>query len=315
VTSSYTVLLSLMTYDSNGNKTGFPNVTFTDESSKPFEITESVAPNSTVTLFNGTRTTSIGPSTVFTLTLSPLVIDPLYRLTWSAGTNPVLRTDRAVDLTGRNIAVTMLANETVNVDALANDFAGVLVGDTVCIPGLLTGDVAGPFNEANVGFWQVLNKNNTSSQLQLARTPEAGFSGITETVTVTSAAQFFVYSPGPIQIGDYVNIVNGFSSPVCRTWKVQSVTSRWFEIMASDPLPSLEVGTAGAQMDFYSQNKRFFYLLVDQEGEATVNGVMNRVSPSQAGYMSGLLAKSGPSYSLSVTNKSAQPMNVKVRGT
>jgi len=312
--TSYNVLLSLLTYDSNNNKTGFPNVSFTDESPLPFEITETVPPGTTLSLFNGTRTVSIAPSTVFTLTLSPLVIDPLYRMTWTAGTNPVLRTDRGVDLTGRSVAVTMLANETVTVDALVNDFSGVLVGDTVCIPGLLTGDSAGPFNEANVGFWQVLSKNNTSSQLQLARAPSTGFSGITETVTVTSASQFFVYSPGPVQIGDYVNIVNGFSSPVCRTWKIQSVTSRWFEIMASDPLPSLEVGTAGASMDFYSHNKRFFYLLVDQEAEATLNSVMTRISPSQAGYMSGLLAKSGPSYSLSVTNKSAQPLSLKVRG-
>lgn len=311
----YTILLSLLAYDLAGNKLGFPNFSINSDSEpKTFEITESVAPNTSLTLFDGTRTTTIGISTVFTLTLSPLVIDPVYRMTWTGGTNPSLRTDRNVDLTGRSVTITLLANETVTVDALANDFATVLVGDTVCIPGLLTGDIAGPFSEANVGFWQVLGKNPTSSQLQLSRRPNASFSGITETVSVTTVGQFFVYSSGPIQVGDYVNIVNGFTVPVCRTWKVIEVTSRWFEIMASDPLPALEVGTAGASLIFYNQNKQFCYLLVDQESDVTCNNVNMRISPIQPGYLSGLFSKSSPIYSLSVTNKSAQPMNVKVRG-
>lgn len=308
--------VSLVAYDSQGNRVDFPSLFLVDESSSPLPYREAVAlqPGGSYTFFDGTRTTGADGTTVFTLALSPLVLDPVYRFTWTGGTSPALRTPRAVSLAAVATTVTVNANETATFAAPAATFAAAQVGDSVFVPGVVTGDSASPFNEANAGFWTVLAKNGAASQLQLARRVGESFSAFGETVIPVSASDFVVFGPGPVQVADYVRVV-GFSAAVNRTWRVREVVPTWFEVVASDPLPSAEVGAAGTPPTFYSQAKRLLGVTTDQQVDPTVNGVaLPRLVPVSPGSVPGVLLETGPVFSLAVTNASANVANVSAWG-
>lgn len=308
--------VSLVAYDAQGSRTEFPELFITDESSPPLPFRESIAlqPGASYTFYDGTRTTAADATTVFTLSLSPLVLDPVYRFTWSGGTNPALRVARATNLAAVLTTVTVNANETATFSAAAGTFSAAQVGDSVFVPGVVTGDPAGPFSEANAGFWTVLAKNGTGSQLQLSRRAGESFSAYGETVTPGAAGDFVVYGPGPVQVGDYVAVV-GFSAPVNRTWRVREVVPTWFEVVASDPLPSSEVGTAGTPPAFYSQAKRIAAVAADQQLDLVVDGVQQpRLAPVSPGSVPGVRLQTGPTFSLVVTNASANVANVSVWG-
>lgn len=267
----------------------------------------------TVTFFDGSRSIGGDSTTVLTLSLSPLEVDPIYRFTWTSGTAPGFRTARSVDLSGQSVSIQLNANQTVTVTGPAGSFASAQVADEVLVPGVLTGDASGPFSEANVGFWVVLAK--TSSTLQLARRATASFSGVTETVAVVTTGQLQVFAPGPVQVGDYVDVLASFSAPVRRSYQVTEVSPAWFEVVASDPLPSLEVGTAAAPPIFYSNAWKVAWLQVDQEATYSLNGgAAQRLAPLVPGSTAGDFWTTGPVWSLSVTNRSAQILNASLRG-
>jgi len=310
-----TLTVGLTAFDAVGRKVDFPTLYITDEvAPQPYQQTLPVPPSTTVTFFDGTRSISANSTTVFTLTLSPLVLDPVYRLTWTAGTAPMLRTPRYVDLTDLLVTITVNANETATFASDDGIFSAVQVGDTIFIPGVSTGDPAGPFSEANCGFWNVLARSTDGSTMQLARRAGQPFSALGELVTVIAVGDLVAFSSGPVQIGDSVYISAGFSQPILRTWRVRELTATWFEIVASDPLPSTEVQTAGTPPVFYSSAKRALVLTVDQEADAVINGVSRRLSPPSPGSVPAVLALTGPVYSLSVTSRAAVAANAAAWG-
>lgn len=266
-----------------------------------------ILPGATKLVFDGTRTTTVGVNTTFGITLSPL--DPSrYRFTYGSGTNPTLRTDRAIDLTGVATTFTINANATANIGTASPAFAGVVVGDTIFVPHTTTGDTANVFSAANAGFWTVIAVLSTSN-LQLARQAGEDFSGTTETQTPVSAAQVQAFSASGVQSGDAVDISAGFSFQ--DTFVVDRVTANWFEIISSKAIPS-EVGVApGASgMVFYTDTKSFLYIEVDQEAVVRLNGTSNnadRLSPREPGSltMPGVFMKTGPVWALSIVNRSS----------
>ncbi len=314
MTSQYILQLALATYDAQGQKTTPPATTIYAPASFPYEQGATILPGASYTFFDGSRAIAADSTTAFTLSLSPLAMDPLYRFTWSGGTVPQLRISRAVDLSTHTITLTLNANQTLSVAASSGNFASAQVGDQVLVPGVLTGDTAGPFSEANVGFWVVLAKDGSSATLQLTRRSSESFSGLSESVTVASAAQFQVFAPGPVQVGDAVDVSAGFSVAVKRSYVVWEVSPTWFEVVVSDPLPILEVGVAGTPPTFYSNPKKVIWLQVDQEALVQVNGGSQRLAPVVPGQVSGQWLSTGPVWSLTVTNRSAQSMQAKVVG-
>lgn len=312
--NTFLLSLGLLYFDRQNVKWPTPALSISGASAGLYQQPVTVAPGDTLSVFSGARSISADSSTVFTMTLSPINVDPIYRFTWTAGTAPGLRVARAVDLSAQTVAVTLNANETVTVAASAGSFSSAAVGDNVFVPGVGTGDPAGPFSESNVGFWVVLSKDGTSSSVVLSRRAGESFSGVTESVLVSSAGQLRVFSSGPVQRGDSVDVVAGFTAPVLRSYVVHEVTATWFEVVASDPLPPSEVGTGGTPPAFYNSAKAAILVTVDQECALSVNGVSERVAPVLAGSVPGFYAKSAPVYSLSITNRSAQVLSARVVG-
>lgn len=283
--------------------------------SKPY----TVDPGATIAIFDAVRSTTVDGTTSFNVALSPL--DPSrYRFSWVAGTNPGLRVDRGLTLNGIAITFTTATNNTVDVTVpnLASfDFTGVVAGDIIFVPGATTGDSANVLSILNLGYWQVLAVLS-SKRLTLARPYGSDFTGVTETQVLTADSQFQAFSSNGVQPGDSVNISSGFSLVTQKTFEIVAVTSTFFEVVSTTPIPaesSIEPTASG--LVFYNGAKSFLYVEADQECVIRVNGDSGnsqRLSPIEAGNTErpGQYLKRGPTWSLSIVNRSAVSMNVMV---
>ena len=275
-----------------------------------------IDPGATLAIFSGVRTTSIDNTTQFLLSISSLSPD-LYRFTYNAGTLPVFRTDRGLTLNGQTLTLLVNANQTLQVTASTTGaFASVVIGDTIFIPGVSTGDVSGPFNPLNEGEWQAIGLDSTHTILQLVRPPGSAFSAYGEADVLTANSQFQAFSAAGIQIGDSVAISMGWALPVLRTFVVEDVNPKWIQVTSTLPLPVAQLGTpTAAGMIFYSNAKRFLKVEADQECVLQQNGDTSnlcRLSPWQAGDPNNIAeyTKVGPTWSLSVVNMSNTVANV-----
>lgn len=276
-----------------------------------------VPPGGTRLVFDGTRTTTIDGTTAFDLNLAKAE-SARYRFTHRAGTAPGLRTDRGLDLTGISLVVTAQRNGSLLVEALSGTpFADLQAGDEVFIPGMTTGDVAGPFSVMNEGRWSVLGQDGSSVTLVRVGADELG---VSESANVTPSApeQFFAYSADGVQVGDKAEISAGFAAPAQCVFELLAVTSRWFEVVSTSPLAeqyNIIPGTTGLR--FYSSAKRFLRVEADQECVLQLNGDTSssmRLSPWTAGDAAQVaeFTKVGPTWSLRAVNRSALPLNLTV---
>lgn len=281
----------------------------------PTGIPHAVDPGASLNLFSGVRSLSTDGTTALRLDLSPLA-STRYRFTWTGGTDPVLRQARALILSGRNVVVVVNSNLSVTFTTQAGDFGVVQVGDVIFIPDTTTGDAAAPFNPLNTGYWSVLAVDGAGAWVQLARPTGAGFLAYPETVAVTANAQVLAYGAAGVQVGDSVNLSAGFTAPVQGAYQIVAVTSKWFEVVATQPLPSAISATPGAAgFQVYTSAKRYVRFEADQSCCIRLNGDTgnsNQLTPwapadpdQTASY-----EKVGPCWSATVVNLSSQSLNI-----
>ena len=276
-----------------------------------------LAAGETRTIFSGVRSTAIDGTSAFSVALSPL--DPTrYRFAFTGGTNPVLRTDRALTLSGIAVSIVVNANASVNMTlpgGSASTFAAVQAGDIVYLPGTSTGDAASAFNALNTGYWQVLSVV-TSLNLALARLSGEVFEATAETVTPADSTSVQAYSAAGVQVGDSVEVSAGFASVTLQSFDVVAVTSTWFEVTSTLPLPA-ETGIVptAAGLSFYRYTKSLVYIETDQEVVIRTNadtGSTQRLAPFEAGNPDkvGAYMKTGPTWSLDILNRSTREARV-----
>lgn len=273
-----------------------------------------LAPGETRSIFNGSRTTTIGFNTAFDVTMLDATT---YRFEWSGGTAPGLRTQRAVAITNTQVTMTVNNNSTVVMQAggIVPVFGNIATGDCVYI--FSPSDGATPFNPANAGNWIVLSA--AAQKLILARPVTEAFNGVTETVTVnnTSSGPILAYSASGVQAGDMVEIMGGFQAPTQKSYKIIGATSNWFDVSSVSPLPEeTNVVPGMGSIMFYSQAKLFVRCEVDQDAELVINGGSPgiRVSPLVAADQSGIgwFENFGSVWSLSITNRTPYELNASV---
>ncbi len=281
-------------------------------------------PGETLTAFSGSRTLTSDVTTEFTLTLNPMLTST-YRLTSTAGTAPGFRTDRALTLNAEAVTVTVNNNSTVDFSLQStapNDFASVVVGDTLFLPSTATGDSASPFSSLNVGFWVILAKGPVSSvankKLTLARLPGEVFEGMSETVTVAADVQVQAFSSAGVQVDDTLEISAGFSPVTRNTYTVSKVTSKWIEFVSTLALPlEADIAPDVSGITVYTNAKRFVHVEVDQEAVLRLNGDTgntNRLSPRAPANEDkmGHMEKWGIVWKLDVVNLSASTMTLNI---
>lgn len=282
--------------------------------SNPRAVPVSVLPGQEVTVFNGSRTLGSDPTTQYTISLSSLNSNS-YRLTWTAGTAPVFRTDRSLILSGVAVTVALNGNATVTmtIPSLPVTFASVQAGDTIFIPGLSTGDAAGPFSTMNEGNWTVLT--SAAQSLTLMRPEGTDFQAVAETATLTAHSQLQAFAADGVQVGDTLDLIAGFSVASRKTYAISSVNAKWVEFFSSTPL-ALEAdvapGTAG--LAIYSSAVRFLRVESTQECALRFNAdtASNfRVSPIPSiGW--GWAEKFGSTWGLKIVNLSGTRLDALV---
>lgn len=283
-----------------------------DPRSQAYEI----LPGSSLTVFNGTRATTLDGTTAFSVTLLPINGSASqYRFTFTGGTNPTLRTGRNIAASGVIFTMTANANATLGVHASASIFGSIVPGDSVFIPNTTTGDSANVFSVLNSGYWQVLAVAS-GTDITLVRPVGQAFSGASETQTPVANSQFRAYSAAGVQIGDSVDINAGFNVGTRKVFEVVNVTDAFFEVVSSAPL-ALEAGIlpGATGMVFYSDSKQFLYIEADQEVAVQLNGdtgQTQRVSPVDPSDPTrpGVYFKHGPTWSLTLVNRSVSLVNV-----
>lgn len=285
----------------------------------PQQVNYTVAPLSSLTVFDGTRSTSISGSTQFNLAISTLSSDR-YRFTWSGiGTNPAFRTNRNLTPVGHTITWGVNVNQTASLTSSAvGEFTAVVVGDVLFVPGVTTGDIASPFSVLNEGFWSVIAKDGASTVLQLARPSGTDFSAFGQAVVSTANTNLIAYSSAGVQVGDSVSISVGFSAPVLKTFIVDVVTPTWFEVVSTAALPVAETAVPTATgMIFYTNGKRFIKIEADQKSVVRTNGDSTDNTQLEPWYVGDATfvaeyVKTGPTWSLVVVNKSTNEMSLLV---
>jgi len=291
--------------------TSLINLPFENAGTLPVEL----PPGATQTVLNGTRSLTIDGTTVFSLISSPLSASR-YRIFATGGTAPGFRTARAVTLNSIAVIVTVAANLTVSVAAQSGTpFSAIVAGDQVFVPGLSTGDPAGPFNSLNEGWWTVLTASSTV--LVLTRGTGA-FSATSETVTPTDDVSFFAFSPSGTQIGDTLRLSAGFVASALSSYEILAVTAGWVEFQGLLPLANQTgIEPTAAGVSIYTSAKRLLLIETDQEIVVQLNGgtdLSNVVTPILPGNcrFTGVFMKFGTVWQVTLINNSSATANVSV---
>lgn len=258
-------------------------------------------------IFDGTRTTTIGTNTQFSVAM----VDATgrYRITWTGGADPGLRASRAVNVSGIELSLNFLANKSLVITAASGTpFSAIQSGDQVYI-------APGEFSSGNEGFWSALA--STGGTVTLVRFSGDDSIGVTETVTPSSATSISAFASAGVQPGDKVEISSGFAPALRRTFRVEAVTGAWFEIFSTSALPAQSGIQPGGGMKFYTSAKKYIRIEADQECTVRINSDTtdnNRISPWVAGDFKqvGEYSKTGPTWALTLVNKSSVALNVVV---
>lgn len=277
-----------------------------------------VPPNSSLSIFDGTRTLTVDGTTTMSVALVSGTPDH-YRFTVTGGTAAGFRTDRALNLNGGTVAVAVNANgsATFTITAGAVNFNAVQVGDVFYVPPA-TEIGTQPFNPANTGLWTVLAR--TASVLTVTRI-DTDFEAANETgIVVSNQNQAQAFSSTGVQVGDTLQVVAGFVSSTQRTFQVVGVTPTYLEVLSSQAVADesgILPGSSGIVV--YTNAKTFLHIEADQECVVRVNGDtgdFQRVSPLQAGDMrsAGAYERNGATWQLVLVNKSPKPLNAVVIG-
>lgn len=283
----------------------------------PATVPHKVGASTETTCFDATRSTGVDSTTAFTLSLSTQAPD-LYRVSWTGGTDPVLRTARSVTTNGVALTLTVQGNGSLLLTAgTGTPFATTQAGDELMISGTLTGDSAGVFNALNQGRWTVLAIGSAGANVTLARPAGTEFQGASEVVTPADNTNLTVYGQVGVQPGDTVVISGGFAAVTQKTYEVEDVTSGYFEVRSSLPLPAeSSITPHAAGISFFADGKRYIQVEVDQQATLRINGVL--MGADMVPWMAGdpqqvaSFSLTGPVYSLGIVNKSTSTLNAVV---
>jgi hypothetical protein len=270
-----------------------------------------VAAGTETILWDATRPLGVDGTTELDLSLSPLSPDR-YRLAWSgSGTAPVFRVERNFGAATNTLTLSPAANATVVVTGAGPTYAAVSVGDVVLIPGLATGDPAGSFDPANVGYWAVIGRGVNS--LTLARPAGESFSAVGE-VVVVDVNEFIVFAPDGVQAGDALRISAAFS--FAATLRVLAVAPNWVDLQSTAPLAAETAIPTTTGLVIYSDAKQYIFLDATQSVEVKVNqqtagAPVDPVDAASTGGR-GLYVRTGATWKLSVANSGAVTATVRV---
>lgn len=265
-----------------------------------------------LTLLNGLRTMTFDGTT--RITVSNLV-DDTYRFAFTAGTDPTFATNIPLSFVGQTLTVTVGTNQTVTLTAGSASFAGVTEGSYVYIYSP-TDNPSAAFSVLNSGVWVVM-ANGSDTTLTLARPTGTSFSATPESITASATGNMIAYTLGNVQVGDKMRIITPFALASRATYTVESVTSKWVDVVSTVALVGEVVAPSTTGMVFYVGGKRYIRVEANQRSQIFFNGDTNNnqeLEPWQAGDLKFMAwqERVGPVWAASITNLATVPMVVNV---
>lgn len=271
-----------------------------------------IASGETLSIFNNIRTTGIGASTEFDLTL----VDPSsnqYKLAWSGGSAPIFRTDRLLALNSTS-EITVTQNGSVTT---YTSTSGTLMTTTdVQVGDILKIDDQSGLSISNRGTFVVLSKTATSLSVQ-------NTNGVAEVGTVLDVNGFIAFSNGSgnqIMVGDKIRINAGFSPASYGTYEVTDVAPTWLTFLADPALglpqeSGIIPGVNGIAV--YGNSKSFVMVATQRPVIVRCNGSTadsEIVSPAEIDNPDrpGLFLKTGTTYSLEIKNTGISSVSIVV---
>jgi hypothetical protein len=271
-----------------------PSVKFTDlkwsmlglPTDQPQMVPIALSPGTSQTILNVTRTLSFSGGTSFTIASVAGTSDTQLQASFGQRTG---RTDGDATtqwaLTRSNMLVKLLYTGT----GVAPNFNTIQIGDGVTL------DVG--FNTFNQGDFVIVNKGSNFVEF-------VNPIGVNETVT----AHAEIYSNGPVQVGDVLDISNSiFSYPNQGQFKITRVTDTFVQFSNPQLVPETVTGITSGLV-IYPTASKWMLLAIDHRVQVSFNGsssFTSEVEPPVDGDIAnnpGLLLKRGKIFQLDITN-------------
>jgi hypothetical protein len=257
----------------------------------------------TLNLFSGLVNISDDNTTTYNIALKAGTSNS-YKISHNAGAAPIFRAARTTgaDATTQ-ITVTkngpILTFASTGGTALALLLGGVLVGDEVRI--------GGNFNTSNKGKFKLIARTATSFQVENA----AGQAEGPITLGVDFATILEIFSSAGVQVGDKVELEDGFSSVTLGTYEITDVNPNYIIIYNIKSLP--EETNINTELKIYNNSKKFLYVETNKKLSMLINGIsVGNIEQMNAGtsLKKGIFMKSGSMYQASITNASSEEASV-----
>lgn len=279
--------------------------------SKPKSENFTIQPNSDITVFDGSRVTSIDGTTQFDV-LKPNSSENKYRFKHVSGTSPEFRTARAIGIDNTS-QFSISTNGPLMV--LTNTGGAALATGSIQIGDILRLDSGVGCSNANAGTFTIIAKTSNSITVNNTNASSQSF-------TVLDSDKFSIYSNGSnnqIQIGDKVTISGGFSQASYGTYEIVDVSYNFFDVLyaGTGGLP-LESGiTPNTGVKFYSSSKKFIMVAcqdrcaVKCNEDTSDNSIVEPVEANNP-QRPGVFLKNGSVYKLVVKNLTIYPVTISV---
>lgn len=257
----------------------------------------------TLSLFSGLVNTSDDNTTTYDIALKAGTSNT-YKISHNSGTAPAFRAARATgsDAT-TEITVTkngpILTFTSTGGTPLSLILGGSVVGDEVRI--------GGGFNTSNKGKFKILALTATSFQVEnLAGQAEGPI-----VLGADFAEEIQVFSAAGVQVGDKVELEDGFSSVTLGTYEITDVNPEYIMVYSIKALPE-ETGI-NTQLKIYNNSKKFIYVETNKKLSMSINSIsVGNIEQMSAGtsLKKGIFMKSGSMYQASVTNISSEEASI-----
>ncbi len=273
-----------------------PSVKFTDlkwsmlglPTDNPQMIPITLAPGTTQTIMSSTRAISFNGSTSFVIATVPGTSDAQVQVSIGQRTG---RSDGDATSQWQFVRTNTLVQMMWTGTGTAPDFSTMSIGDWVTIEE--------PFNQFNQGDFAIVNINVAGNYIEFVNPI-----GTNETVV----GQVDIYSNGPVQVGDILDISNPiFSFPNQGQFKITRVTDTFIQFCNQKAVPETITGiTTGFVI--YPVASKWMLMAVDHKIVVAFNGDTGtgcEIEPPvdcNIHETPGLLIKRGKVYQLKITN-------------
>ena len=266
-----------------------------------------LASGQSLSLFSGAVTLTSDNTTTWNISLKPGTSNT-YRISHNSGTLPQFRVARN-EGSDATTQVTVTKNaKLITFSSTAGTVFDLITGLVIVGDEVRIGD---QFNVANRGKFKILDRSATSFTIE----NEIGVAEGPITLGAGFADQVNIYSTDGVQIGDKIDMVDGFSPVILGTYDITDVSHDYLEFFSADSLPSQSVISNNPEAFLIYRNaKQFLYLESDQSLDLKINGssITNSLEPMNAGTAKkpGIFMSSSSLKSVEIINKSQNTANV-----